>query len=432
VPRRPSTHIDDPAAVGRRLREERERAGLSQRQLAFPGCTAAYISRVEAGARIPSLQILRELARRIGTTADYLATGSDESELSVRLADAEAAVRFGDLDTAAVIFEDILSAAPGHSEEQAAHFGLAEIAFRRGEHRRVVELLQHYAERPQQPPLAPDHAAWLADRLGRAYAYLGEAERSLATLERGLDDARAAGDSSATLRLATLLANSLLDAGDPGQASELLGQALRLAEQARDPHELARAWWSEARVHIRQGKLDVATRYLRKAIGFSEGSEHLGFAATAHQMLARIENDRGNAADALQAVEHGEPLATCEGNRYLQALFEVERARALAGLGDTGQAGSVAHKAAVLLEDARPVAAGRAYGVIADVFRQLGENVRAREIYELAAERLDPDDPFQAEIHTALGELWEAEGNTAEAMAAYKRAASVRARATAG
>ena len=36
MPRRKSTHVDDPVAVGRRLREARERAGLSQRQLSFP------------------------------------------------------------------------------------------------------------------------------------------------------------------------------------------------------------------------------------------------------------------------------------------------------------------------------------------------------------------------------------------------------------
>ena len=56
------SHVDDPAAVGRRLKEARLAAGLSQRQLSFPGCSAAYISRLEAGDRVPSLQLLRKLA----------------------------------------------------------------------------------------------------------------------------------------------------------------------------------------------------------------------------------------------------------------------------------------------------------------------------------------------------------------------------------
>ena len=52
-------HIDDPASVGRRLRAARDAAGLTQRDLAVAGCTAAYVSRIESGARIPSLQLLR-------------------------------------------------------------------------------------------------------------------------------------------------------------------------------------------------------------------------------------------------------------------------------------------------------------------------------------------------------------------------------------
>jgi transcriptional regulator with XRE-family HTH domain len=69
-------HVDDPRAVGRRLVEAREESGLSQRDLAFPGCSAAYISRIERGERVPSLQVLRELARRCGVSEAHLAWGN--------------------------------------------------------------------------------------------------------------------------------------------------------------------------------------------------------------------------------------------------------------------------------------------------------------------------------------------------------------------
>src|SRR4051794_41343621 len=65
MPRSLTTHIDSPGELGVRLRSARETAGLSQRQLAFEGCTAAYISRLEAGARVPSLQMINELAVRL-------------------------------------------------------------------------------------------------------------------------------------------------------------------------------------------------------------------------------------------------------------------------------------------------------------------------------------------------------------------------------
>jgi transcriptional regulator with XRE-family HTH domain len=69
------SHVDDPAAVGRRLKEARIEAGLSQRQLSFPGCSAAYISRLEAGDRVPSLQLLRKLSQKLNADEEYLATG---------------------------------------------------------------------------------------------------------------------------------------------------------------------------------------------------------------------------------------------------------------------------------------------------------------------------------------------------------------------
>jgi transcriptional regulator with XRE-family HTH domain len=76
-------HYDDPVAVGRRLHEAREAARLSQRELAFAGCSAAYISRIERGERIPSLQVLRELARRIGVTETRLAYGRERLDADV-------------------------------------------------------------------------------------------------------------------------------------------------------------------------------------------------------------------------------------------------------------------------------------------------------------------------------------------------------------
>ena len=74
------SHVDDPAAVGRRLRDARLAAGFSQRQLSFPGCSAAYISRLEAGDRVPSLQLLRKLAAKLGADEQYLATGIERIE----------------------------------------------------------------------------------------------------------------------------------------------------------------------------------------------------------------------------------------------------------------------------------------------------------------------------------------------------------------
>src|SRR5256885_2008982 len=72
MPRSLTTHIDSPREVGLRLKTARERAGLSQRQLAFPGCTAAYISRLEAGARVAPLQMVNQPAVRLAVPGQWV------------------------------------------------------------------------------------------------------------------------------------------------------------------------------------------------------------------------------------------------------------------------------------------------------------------------------------------------------------------------
>src|SRR5690349_8054330 len=106
MPRRPSTHVDNPIAVGERLRQARQAAGLTQRDLSFEGCTAAYVSRIEAGARIPSLQIVHEFAKRLGVSPEYLATGQPEGgDLSSELLEAEVALRLGNEEEARELYE---------------------------------------------------------------------------------------------------------------------------------------------------------------------------------------------------------------------------------------------------------------------------------------------------------------------------------------
>lgn len=106
-------HYDDPAAVGTRLFDAREAAGLSQRELAFPGCSAAYISRIERGERVPSLQVMRELARRAGVSEQALAFGREtlDDAVAERVRAAEAAEASGDVAERARAYQALSRAA---------------------------------------------------------------------------------------------------------------------------------------------------------------------------------------------------------------------------------------------------------------------------------------------------------------------------------
>jgi transcriptional regulator with XRE-family HTH domain len=107
-------HVDDPLAAGRRLVSARESKGLSQRDLAFPGCSAAYISRIERGERVPSLQVLRELARRCGVSEAYLAWGDErgpDRDVLERMREVEDAESSGSKEERAAAYAALARAA---------------------------------------------------------------------------------------------------------------------------------------------------------------------------------------------------------------------------------------------------------------------------------------------------------------------------------
>src|SRR5215210_9596299 len=86
-------------AVGARLKRLRLERKLSQRDLSSPGVSYAYISRIEAGARTPSVKALRKLAQKLGVSVEYLETGRDIREVDdreLRLADAELELRLAE------------------------------------------------------------------------------------------------------------------------------------------------------------------------------------------------------------------------------------------------------------------------------------------------------------------------------------------------
>jgi transcriptional regulator with XRE-family HTH domain len=77
-------------AIGANLRRMRVTKGLTQKDLAEPQYTHAYISSTEDGKRQPSEAALKYSARRLGAAIDELVTGVSP-ELSTQL-DAELAL----------------------------------------------------------------------------------------------------------------------------------------------------------------------------------------------------------------------------------------------------------------------------------------------------------------------------------------------------
>jgi tetratricopeptide (TPR) repeat protein len=420
MPRQKSTHVDSPAAVGERLKEARERAGLSQRQLSFSGCSPAYISRIESGDRIPSLQLLRELGKRLDVSEDYLATGAvDRGVRGAELAQAEVALRLDELDAAEELFEQILGSAVTDAEKAEAHAGLGQLASRRGNPREAIKLLERARGMTDRMMRAA-----VAEALGRAYAMVGELESAIGVFQAALDEADAREDDIETMRFAVLLASALIDTGNLGRAEELLGRALALGDKSQDPLVRARLYWSQSRLHAERNDQDTAADYARRALEILLLTEDTYRTARGHQLLAHIELDRGNADEALILLERGWPLLERSGNKLERAQYRLEEARALAMLERSEEAAALAMQVSGLISDAAPEDAARSYTVLGNVYEELGESSRAREVYELAAELLEPRNPnrFLIEVYSKLADLAEAEGRKEEAYDYMKKA----------
>ena len=424
------SHVDDAVAAGRRLKEARLAAGLSQRQLAFPGCSAAYISRLEAGQRVPSLQLLRKIAARLSADEDYLATGvARERPRPAELVEADVALRLDELDTARELFDRVLKTTADPRSRAEALAGLGRLAFRQGDPAQAVESIEQAL---QTAPALASTSPGLVETLGKAYAAKGELESAIAVFERGAASAVQAGDSLARTRCEIWLANALIDSGGFGRAEELLGGALARSEDTLDPAQRARIYWSQSRLHTLKGDQDAAARFARKTLELLELGEDVYNTARAHQLLAFIAVERGRGDEALDHVERGLALLGDGASPVEVAKFRIEEARALVLLGRDDDAGAAAMAIQGLLVDAEPDDAGRAYTVLGDVYRHLGDKARAQEIWELAVELLEREpNPYVGDVYERLGVLLEEEGRTEEALQMLKRAVGARQRTAA-
>jgi transcriptional regulator with XRE-family HTH domain len=407
-------HIDDPASVGRRLRAAREAAGLTQRDLAVAGCTAAYVSRIESGARIPSLQLLRAFGELLAVSAEYLATGAEAPPVDP-VAEADLELRLGNLERAEGLYEAL--AAEGRAAP--ALLGLGRVAFARGRVDEAIELF--VAAREAGAPVGA-----VAEPLARAYAQTARLDESVAILEAAI---AAESDEVAIRRLSVLLANALIDLGNLDRAAELLGDGLAREEEVGDPLALARLFWSQSRLHTARGANDLAARYARRALGILDLGEHAEYAARARQVLAFIELERGDAEAALSLLEEGWAVASAAANEQLQALLRVERARALVALGRVDEAREDVLALAAAAPGLGRFDAARHRATVAALLAKIGEPDLALTLYEEAAAALeDAGTPFAASVYAEWSELLEHVGRREEAFEVLKRAVPVRAR----
>ncbi len=262
---------DEPGTIGRRVQRLRVARGLTQKQLAEPVYTPAYISTLEAGRVRPSDDALRHLAERLEVEFDELATGRSArrvTELRLGLTEAQRSLALGEAEAAVERYTALLAEADaqGLPEEQAAALlGLGECALDTGE----LESGRRYFERAEERLAEAPLPARVPALRGRAVAHYlaGELRYAVYLLETTIDELNRGGlhDPDALLLLYASVIGPYMDMGAHARAAQAAEFALTLAPQSGDPALVARMHRSVARTLLAEGRLAEADASLAKA-----------------------------------------------------------------------------------------------------------------------------------------------------------------------
>jgi transcriptional regulator with XRE-family HTH domain len=417
--------------IGQRLKRLRLERGLSQRELAAPGVSYAYISRIEAGTRQPSVKALRKLAAKLGITADYLESGSEldpAAARELRLSDLELAVRLGDGDGFEDALRSVLVEADAAADTQSAfraRVALAAVLEERNNLSAAIELLEHAVTADFVNPA--EHVD-VFSQLGRAYAALGRTGQAVELFE---DCLRRSGESSsAEARFALLLSYALTDVGEIARAEDVVREALARTSDSEDPYMRVRLYWSMARVAEAEGRASLALANIRKAIVLLETTEDALNLARAHVLASRLLLERESADEASTHLDRAERLLGVRP--ALPDLVEVtiQRSR-IARIGGDAD-GAIAFARQALEMDSQPADRGHSLAALADGLALQGETGPADAAYRESVDVLESEGRWRpaANACRAWGNLLRAGGREAEAMDALDRAAELGMRAT--
>jgi transcriptional regulator with XRE-family HTH domain len=419
-----------PEGVGARLRRLRVERGLSQRDLSSPGVSYAYISRIEAGARTPSVKALRKLAQKLGVSVEYLETGRDIREVDdreLKLADAELQLRL-EADTAAAEqkLQEVLADAGASGDRVSAGraaIGLGLAAAHRGNHLDAVERLESALEYERVAPhLRPD----VYSSLAQSYAALGAPERAARLLEDCLSEVRQTTPDDVTLmvRYATFLSYALTDAGDYERAAEVVRDALGQAGDSGDAYTRVRLYWSLARVAAIEGRSAEALTQIRKAIALLEATDDTLTLARGYLLSAGIDSEEGRAEPTRKQLEIAERLLGATPEPADLGMLRIGQSRLATLEGDGGRAVERARDALAILGNFNGGELGQACWALARGLVLEGETGAAEEMYRRAVDLLT----VHGRRHNAgmacldWASLLEGEGRAEEAEPVLRRA----------
>ncbi|MEU4359709.1 helix-turn-helix domain-containing protein [Streptomyces virginiae] len=420
--------MDEPDQIGRRVQRMRVERGLTQKQLAHPSYTSAYISTLESGKVRPSETALRFLAARLGTSYEELATGRPAhlaTELRLALTDAQRTLATGAAEEAAARYRRLLTEAEelGLVPEQAqARLGLGECALESGE---LPAAIGHFEEAER---LLADEPLPLRARpvRGRAVAHLlaGELRYACYLLESAIDELGASGlaDPDALVLLHAAVIGPYMDMGAHARAAHSAELALAMAPRVSDPALVAGMHRQVARTFLAEGRMAEADASLAKAQAIYGQLQLSTDLAHCHWMRGYVLAQNGELGPAERELRTARDMLSARRAGLYTAQVEVELADVLRRLGRQEEAAGLLAALLDLGNSHGAVHAGGAHRLLGLMAEERGESESAEEHYVQALALLERSGATGdlADLCRLLGDLLRRTGRVEAAMDAYR------------
>jgi tetratricopeptide (TPR) repeat protein len=420
---------DEPGTIGRRVQQLRVERGLTQKQLAEPAYTPAYISTLESGRVRPSDEALRHLAERLGVAFEELATGRPAhlvTGLRLRLTEAQRTLATGEAQEAAEQYAALLGEARTHGiveVQAAALLGLGECGLDTGE----LDAGREYFERAEQVLADAPLPARVPALRGRAVSHYlaGELRYAVYLLESTLDELNRGGlhDPDALLLLYASVIGPYMDMGAHARAAQAAEFALALAPQSGDPALVARMHRSVARTLLAEGRLAEADVSLAKASELYRQLQIRTELANCHWMRGYVYAQNGELERAEAEMREALTMLSAKRASLYSSQVAVELADVLRRRGKSEEAAELLRQ---VLSDFSPergalhsAAAHRLLGIIAEDAR---DTEAAEEHYVRALSLLERAGAVGdlADLCRLLGDLLRRTGRVEVALDAYR------------
>lgn len=423
----------DAALVGQRIKLARQRAGLTQGEAAGDQMSTAYISRIEAGQRRASADLLVALANRLGCDPEELLAPDEEvaarehvARLTLELDYAELDQRTGQADSALARVESILA------ESDVPQELVLKARFLRGQALESVGRLPAAIKAFEDVVAASGDAmfrirALLA--LSRCYREEGDLTRACDIGDRAAElvNASELNGSAEGVQLAVTVAAAHFERGDVNHALRMCERAVQSAEDLGSPLARASAYWNSSMMHQMQGNIIDALPLAQKAVVLLEQTHDARNMSRLRTQLGLIQlsMDPPEVEGASFNFEQARvEMEFNEASPYDRGRNDLGRARCRLLIGDAEEAEQIAEDCFETVRETNLMLSAEALFIIGQVAASREDRDRAVAMFRRALVVLDGvgADREAAQLWFELANLLQEYGAVEDAIEAFRRA----------